>query len=181
MSESRSSCAAHVLSGTPPTFFHLLYCNFQTSSLAINGNSKLEVTKIFVPTLQKNLIVEEIYNQKIQSEELDFDGMFQAIGEIEVSRSVEQLNILYQKGFITKPFYEFPKNEQLGTEIVCWCFIDCIKNWEGYKSRGIGRGNSESEAKINAAYDILRFMLYAEENDTQEKILLPLLWSRTRI
>ena len=120
------------------------------------------------------MAVEEIYNQKIQSEELDFDGMFQAIGEIEVSRSVEQLNILYQKGFITKPFYEFPKNEQLGTEIVCWYFIDCIKNWEGYKSRGIGRGNSESEAKINAAYDILRFMLYDdEENDTQEKYYCP--------
>ena len=132
------------------------------------------ILRMFVIKWQWKKFTIRKYNQKIQSEELDFDGMFQAIGEIEVSRSIEQLNILYQKGFITKPFYEFPKNEQLGTEIVCWYFIDCIKNWEGYKSRGIGRGNSESEAKINAAYDILRFMLYDdEENDTQEKYFCP--------
>lgn len=55
------------------------------------------------------MAVEEIYNQKIQSEELDFDGMFQAIGEIEVSRSVEQLNILYQKGLSQSLFMNFRK------------------------------------------------------------------------
>ena len=34
----------------PPTpFFHLLHCNFQNSSLAINGNSKLEVIAFYQP------------------------------------------------------------------------------------------------------------------------------------
>lgn len=41
------------------------------------------------------MAVEEVYNQLSQEcEELDYDGMFEAIGEVELSRSLEQLNIL---------------------------------------------------------------------------------------
>ena len=116
------------------------------------------------------MAIEEVYNQLSQDcKELDYDGMFEAIGDVELSRSLEQLNILYQKGFITKPYYRFPEEEQTDSESVCWYFIDTLKNWDDYKRRGIGRGNNDSEAKIKAAYDILRFMLYDDDEEEEHR------------
>ena len=111
------------------------------------------------------MAVEEVYNQLTEASELDYDGMFEAIGEVEFDKSLEQLNILYQKGFITKPYYRFPEQEQTPSEKICWYFIESLNGFEGYKSRGIGRGSNKSDAKNEAAYDILRFMLYDDDDD----------------
>ena len=117
------------------------------------------------------MAVEEVYNHLLQEcDELDYEGMFEAIGEVELSRSLEQLNILYQKGFITKPYYRFPEEEQTDSESVCWYFIDTLKKWDDYKHRGIGRGNNVSEAKSRAAYDILRFMLYDDDEEEEQEV-----------
>lgn len=117
------------------------------------------------------MAVEAVYNQLLQEcDELDYEGMSEAIGDVELSRSLEQLNILYQKGFITKPFYRFPEEEQTDSESVCWYFIDTLKDWDDYKRRGIGRGNNDFEAKIRAAYDILRFMLYDDDEEEEQEV-----------
>ena len=89
--------------------------------------------------------------------------MFETIGEVEFDKSLEQLNTLYQKGFITKPYYKFPEDKQTKSERICWFFIDSLESFDGYKSRGIGQGITKADAKIQAAYDILRFMLYDDE------------------
>lgn len=110
------------------------------------------------------MAVEEVYNQLPKDdEELDYDGMFETIGEVEFDKSLEQLNTLYQKGFITKPYYKFPEDKQTKSERICWFFIDSLESFDGYKSRGIGQGTTKADAKIQAAYDILRFMLYDDE------------------
>ncbi len=93
--------------------------------------------------------------------------MKQEVGEPEVDKAVSPLNMLYQKGYITKPNYEFRnKTQEDGRQLwTCYCYIATYEDKEDYNHRGIGEEYSKSDSKKTAAYDMLCFIF----NETPEQ------------
>lgn len=116
------------------------------------------------------MAVEEVYGQKEEISEVietDFDAINEVLEEPTVDNSLVQLNKLYTKGLISKPYFEFPDvDEDCEKSWRCECFVDSLKDYEGYFDYGIGEEDSKQEAKKAAACHMLRFLY--ENDDTFE-------------
>ena len=86
--------------------------------------------------------------------------MKQDVGEANYDNSVSQLNMLFQKEYITKPEYEFEtETQEDGRQLwFCYCYVSSYKDKEDYKNRGIGEAYSKADAKKAAAFDMLQFI-----------------------
>lgn len=80
--------------------------------------------------------------------------------------ALELLNVLYLRKKISKPEFKFPScvNEGGNQVWTCECYISDYENQEGYDQNGIDTGYSKQEAKQNAAYDMICFIL-GQNND----------------
>ena len=87
--------------------------------------------------------VVELENSRKKTEE-----QYNAVGKPEYDRAVNQLQELWQKGYISKPVYKFSKSvkEEDGSDL--W---ECICEIENYGGFG-GYGSTKTEAKKDAAY-----------------------------
>ena len=98
---------------------------------------------------------EKVY-RIIQSRE-----MKESIDKPDINTAVNQLNILYQKDFISEPEYLFTEqHDDDGNPIwECNCCVDELK----YSYTG--QASIKKEAKKQAAYNALCALLYAKEDD----------------
>ena len=93
--------------------------------------------------------------------QLENEEMLEIIGSVDYETSVSQLNMLHQKGFFSKPDYnEIQKKDEDNNQYWrCECFIDTYKNCPEYNNHGIGESNSKKEAKKEASFDMLNYIL----------------------
>ena len=88
--------------------------------------------------------------------------MNEAIGEPDFDTAVNQLNVLYQKGYVSKPEYSFnEEHDEDGNPI--W---ECDCKIEEYDEPFYGEGSLKKEAKNDAAYEALCELLDYEPEDT---------------
>lgn len=115
------------------------------------------------------MAVEEIYGQKEEINEVietDFDAINEVLEEPTLDNSLVQLNKLYTKGLISKPYFEFPEvDKDCEKSWRCECFVDSLENEDGYFDYGVGEEDSKQEAKKAAACNMLWFLY---ENDDTE-------------
>ena len=87
----------------------------------------------------------------------------EAIGTPDYDDAVNQLNILYQKGYVSKPEYSFnEEHDEDGNPI--W---ECDCKIEEYDEPFYGEGALKKEAKNDAAYEVLCELLDYEQEDSQ--------------
>lgn len=87
----------------------------------------------------------------------------EAIGTPDYDDAVNQLNILYQKGYVSKPEYSFNEEHDEDGNPVWEC--DC--KIEEYDEPFYGEGALKKEAKNDAAYEVLCELLDYEQEDSQ--------------
>lgn len=75
--------------------------------------------------------------------------------------AVQTLNTLFLKKFISKPEWNiFQKKDENGNQIWrCECFITDFENQDGYDNAGIGEESTKAQAKQQAAFDMICFIL----------------------
>jgi len=88
--------------------------------------------------------------------------MNQATGLPDINTAVNQLNMLYQKGFIEEPYYSFTENHDEDGNPIWHCECDIDELEDVY----IGDSSIKKEAKKEAAYGALCTLLdYEPEED----------------
>ncbi len=88
-------------------------------------------------------------------------AMKESIDKPDISTAVNQLNILYQKEFISEPEYLFDEqHDDDGNPIwECKCYVDELKYYY------VGKASIKKEAKKQAAYDALCALLNEKGED----------------
>lgn len=147
--------------GVEPSFIRIGYSSTITCKL------KIPDLNIYSEGKGKSFEVAKMEACKNAMDDCNIYDMKQEVGEPEFDKAVSQLNMLYQKGYITKPDYEF-KNEtqEDGRQLwSCYCYIATYEDKEDYNHSGIGEEYSKSDSKKAAAYDMLCFIF----NETPEQ------------
>lgn len=90
-------------------------------------------------------------------------NMEDEVGEPDYERAINQLQELYQKGFINKPEYVFEEEQDYnGNSIwVCTCYIN------GIDEEFTNESSSKKESKKDSAYDMICYLL--EESNPNEE------------
>lgn len=143
--------------------------SFRKSGYSSPVTCRLEIPdlNIYSEGKGKSFEVAKMEACKNAMDDCNIYDMRQEVGEPEFDKAVSQLNMLYQKGYITKPDYKF-KNEtqEDGRQLwTCYCYITTYEDKEDYNHRGIGKEYSKSDSKKAAAYDMLYFIF----NETPEQ------------
>lgn len=143
--------------------------SFRKSGYSSPVTCRLEIPdlNIYSEGKGKSFEVAKMEACKNAMDDCNIYDMKQEVGEPEFDKAVSQLNMLYQKGYITKPDYEL-KNEtqEDGRQLwTCYCYIATYEDKEDYNHRGIGKEYSKSDSKKAAAYDMLCFIF----NETPEQ------------
>ena len=143
--------------------------SFRKSGYSSPVTCRLEIPdlNIYSEGKGKSFEVAKMEACKNAMDDCNIYDMKQEVGEPEFDKAVSQLNMLYQKGYITKPDYEL-KNEtqEDGRQLwTCYCNIATYEDKEDYNHRGIGKEYSKSDSKKAAAYDMLCFIF----NETPEQ------------
>ncbi|MCR5605609.1 MAG: hypothetical protein K6F69_02170 [Treponema sp.] len=119
------------------------------------------------------MAINEVYQQFTEDEVLDgmdFDLIVECVGEFSVDNSLSKLNTLYQRKLISKPLFKFPEpDEDSNFDYRCECFISSLEKLEGYWERGIGEAESRADARKEAAYDLLDFLINGNDDDEEEE------------
>lgn len=88
----------------------------------------------------------------------------EAIGTPDYDNAVNQLNVLYQKGYVSKPEYSFnEEHDEDGNPI--W---ECECSIEEYDEPFYGEGSLKKESKNDAAYEVLCELLDYEPDDSKD-------------
>lgn len=143
--------------------------SFRKSGYSSPVTCRLEIPdlNIYSEGKGKSFEVAKMEACKNAMDDCNIYDMKQEVGEPEFDKAVSQLNMLYQKGYITKPDYEF-KNEtqEDGRQLwTCYCYIATYEDKEDYDNREIVEEYSKSDSKKAAAYDMLCFIF----NETPEQ------------
>lgn len=144
-----------------PSFERVCYSSLVTCKL------KIPSLNIYSEGKGKSFEVAKMEACKNAMDDCNIYDMKYEVGEPEFDKAVSQLNMLYQKGYITKPDYKF-KNETQGDGQQLWsccCYISTYEDKEAYNDRGIGEEYSKQDSKKAAAYDMLCFIF----NETSEQ------------
>ena len=83
------------------------------------------------------------------------------VGKLELEKSVNQLQELYQKGYIEEPIYSFTERYDENGNV----FWDCECRVRGMKESFICSDSSKKTAKKKAAYLVAKFFLAEEKKD----------------
>lgn len=143
--------------------------SFRKSGYSSPVTCRLEIPdlNIYSEGKGKSFEVAKMEACKNAMDDCNIYDMRQEVGEPEFDKAVSQLNMLYQKGYITKPDYKF-KNEtqEDGRQLwACYCYITTYEDKEDYDNRGIGEEYYKADSKKAAAYDMLCFIF----NETPEQ------------
>lgn len=142
--------------------------HFQKSGYLDNWTCYLTIPRMNIKSEGKGKTFEIARMSACQNAMHDCDiyDMKQDVGEADYDNAVSQLNMLFQKEYITKPEYKFECETQSdGRQLwSCYCYVSDYEDKPNYDNRGIGEEYSKNEAKKTAAYDMLCF-IYDEEND----------------
>ena len=119
---------------------------FFSKNIRVGGDSKKEALKN---------AAKELYNLLEQNNLLN--SLIDEIGKADVDRAINQLQELYQKGYISEPQYTFSeKYDKNGNPIwECTCFLDSLNNGQGF----VVCDCSKKQAKKNAAYEMVKLYL----------------------
>ncbi len=124
-------------------------CHLKIPALQLSSQGQGKTFELARMIAAENLMPDcEIYDMK------------QTVGDADYNTAISQLNMLYQKEFITKPDYEFKTETQKdGRQLwICYCNVSTYEDKEGYNDRGLGEQYSKIESKKDAAYDMLKFI-----------------------
>ena len=152
------------------------FCNYYEVKLeaSTSGFTNNYIYNLQIPALHlsaqgkaKSLELAKMIAAETLMKDCNIYKMKQAVGDADYNTAISQLNMLYQKEFITKPDYEFKTETQKdGRQLwICYCYVSTYEDKEGYNDRGIGEQYSKVESKKDAAYDMLKFIY----NEAEEK------------
>ena len=87
------------------------------------------------------------------------------IGKPNIERAINQLQELYQKGYISEPQYRFSENHDLNGNPIweCECYLESLK--QGF----IVCDSSKKNAKKKAAYEMVWLYLGEDDNNDENK------------
>lgn len=151
------------------------FCNYYEVKLEAykSGYTDNYICGLKIPALQfsaqgkgKTFEIARMFAAENLMHDCEIFDMKQDVGEADYDKAVSQLNMLFQKEYITKPEYDFEtETQEDGRQLwFCYCYVSTYEDKPDYKNRGIGKQYSKSEAKKEAAFDMLQF-IYDETDE----------------